>query len=457
MRLVSILFTLVLLGCSSQKQLAKEEPVVVAPAPSWVVDRPMSSGYYVGVGSAPITSGTQYMKTAKENALSDLASEIKVNVNSNSLLYTLERTNKFEQEYKETIQARSNLDLEGFELVDSYQDGKTYYTYYRLDKAEYARQVALRKKEAQTAALDFYDKGLSAIESGSFSQGVHFYMKGLQALEKFWSEENIVNYQGNDIQLDNSLYSNLVDLISNTHLGFNGGGQRTYYNGFIPSRSVVASPRDREDLKFSNVPLRYEYDTDDGKTSGRIETLTDGTVDIRMPDAKSRGEMKLKVNIDKDQLFAPFYSDLFLKRIIDDLNPATYTDDIGYIPAATFIKSSEMSQGKKAANTVLSNALKASLSAKGVHIVDQVSKADVTLLVKSDTRPGNSAYDFVVVYLDYEIEVIDIHTGDSKMTIANTGVKGVDVDVEKAEMKAYNSLSKNIDFEIVSKLKNHLY
>ncbi len=457
MRLVYLLFILALFGCSSQKQIAKEEPVVVAPAPSWVVDRPMSSSYYVGVGSAPITSGTQYMKTAKENALSDLASEIKVNVNSNSLLYTLERTNKFEQEYKETIQARSNLDLEGFELVDSYQDGKTYYTYYRLDKAEYARQVALRKKEAQTAALDYYEKGIGAIETGSFSQGVHFYMKGLQALEKFWSEENTVVIDGKDIQLDNALYSNLVDLISNTQLSFNGGGQRTYHNGFIPSRSILATPRENVKLKYSNVPLRYEYDTDDGKSSGRVETLSNGTIDIRMADAKSRGEMKLNVAIDKDKLFAPFYSDLFLKRIIDDLNPAKYTEDIGYIPAATYIESSEMSQGKKASSNQLSNALKSSLSGKGVHIVDQVSKADVKLLVETDTRPGNSAYDFVVVYLDYEIEVVDVLTGDSKMTIANTGVKGVDVDAEKAELKAYSNLSKNIDFEIVSKLKNHLY
>ena len=52
--------------------------------PDWVRQRPVSSLYYIGIGRADKTD-KDYMQLAKQNALKDLASELKVQVSSNSL------------------------------------------------------------------------------------------------------------------------------------------------------------------------------------------------------------------------------------------------------------------------------------------------------------------------------------------------------------------------------------
>ena len=56
--------------------------------PDWVKQHPVSGLSYIGIGMAEI-SGGDYQQKAKQNALSDLVSEIQVVIAANSLLNTL--------------------------------------------------------------------------------------------------------------------------------------------------------------------------------------------------------------------------------------------------------------------------------------------------------------------------------------------------------------------------------
>ena len=57
--------------------------------PDWVKQHPVSGLSYIGIGMAEISEG-DYQQKAKQNALSDLVSEIQVVIAANSLLNTLE-------------------------------------------------------------------------------------------------------------------------------------------------------------------------------------------------------------------------------------------------------------------------------------------------------------------------------------------------------------------------------
>ncbi|MFQ3325762.1 MAG: hypothetical protein ACI8YC_000395, partial [Salibacteraceae bacterium] len=73
-----------LFSCRAKKQAETVPPP--PPPPNWVSERPTSPAYYIGVGIAgKVSAGANYMQIAKENALNDLASEIKVNVSGNSI------------------------------------------------------------------------------------------------------------------------------------------------------------------------------------------------------------------------------------------------------------------------------------------------------------------------------------------------------------------------------------
>lgn len=52
-------------------------------------------------------------RTAKKNALNDLASEISVTVEGNSLLYTLDRKYKFDEEFTSTINTSTKVGIRG--------------------------------------------------------------------------------------------------------------------------------------------------------------------------------------------------------------------------------------------------------------------------------------------------------------------------------------------------------
>ena len=106
------------------------------------------------------------LETAKKNALNDLASEISVTVEGNSLLYTLDRKTQFDESFTSTIKTRSNEQLEGFELVDSWESPTEFWTYYRLSKAEHARIKAAKKATVIATAVDHRQRSKEAIATG---------------------------------------------------------------------------------------------------------------------------------------------------------------------------------------------------------------------------------------------------------------------------------------------------
>ena len=72
-------------SCSSSKKAQENLP----PAPAWVANKPTQPGYYIGVGRAPKVGDVNgYRQASKNNALSDLGSDISVSISSSCLLYT---------------------------------------------------------------------------------------------------------------------------------------------------------------------------------------------------------------------------------------------------------------------------------------------------------------------------------------------------------------------------------
>src|SRR5262245_17154640 len=137
----SLILVCAMIACKGRQQLQGpvETPVnTEAERPDWVKARPASSGYYIGVGLASKSRG-DHQETAKKNALNDLASEISVTVEGNSLLYTLDQKTRFDESFTSTIKTTTTELIEGFELVDTWENGTEYWTYYRLSKAEHAR------------------------------------------------------------------------------------------------------------------------------------------------------------------------------------------------------------------------------------------------------------------------------------------------------------------------------
>jgi len=449
-----LFIALMLVGCSTNKSTPATK--LAPPAPSWVESRPLNSAYYIGIGVAPITTGTNYQNTAKQNALSDLASEIKVNVNTNSLLHTLETSSQFQQEFNESIRVQSDLNLEDFEMLDTWADANSYWVYYRLSKAAYAEKIKRKKNTAQELSLDFYAKAEAASNSGNYAIAIDYYLRGLQALENFWNEENRVDYMGQSILLDNTLYTQLRELLNRPQIAFENQIELNFQNKFRTQANVrVTTP---SGSPFESVPLEYEYFGLYGRNRGKVMTNADGRATIAIAEAdKERAGNFIRVSIDSERLFEPFKSDRFMQKLTETMRGAEVQKSIIYNPPSIYVISKEENLNKNMNSKPVTSAIMASLGRRGITFATSETNADLVLQINTDTQKSGSEQGFYTATLNLNIEILDAPSGESRYTISKNNIKGVDLDFEKAGLKAYQNLIKNIESELMRPLVSDLF
>ena len=93
----------------------------LAQSPEWISNRPTSDAHYIGIAPAS-KNNTSYRKIAKRNALDDLLSEIRVTVQSVSILNQMDKNGTFKEEFESIIKSTVADEIENLELVDTYED-----------------------------------------------------------------------------------------------------------------------------------------------------------------------------------------------------------------------------------------------------------------------------------------------------------------------------------------------
>lgn len=452
--LFGLFLALLMVSCGANKSTTATN--TAPPAPGWVENRPINASYYIGIGVAPIAPATNYQNTAKQNALSDLASEIKVNVNTNSLLHTLETNSQFQQEFNETIRVQSDLNLEDFEILDTWADANSYWVYYRLSKSTYAEKLKQKKNTAQELSLDFYAKAEAASNSGNYSMAIDYYLRGLQALENFWNEENKVDYMGESLLLDNTLYTRLRDLLNNPRILFENPIELNFQNRYksvahMRVSSLTGSP-------FESVPLAYEYLGTYGRHRGKIMTNADGWADIAIADTdKERNNNLIRVFIDTERLFEPFKSDRFMQKLTETMRGAEVQKPMIYKPPSIYVISQEDNLNKKMNSEPVTSAIMASLGRRGITLAPSESGADLKMKLNANTQKAGTEQGFFTAILNINIEVLDAPSGESRYKLSKNNIKGVDLNFEKAGLKAYQNLIKNIESELMRPLVSDLF
>lgn len=450
--LASFLLAFILLSCGNRKEVVE---ATQPESPSWVQNRPVNPAYYTGIGIAPKMAGTNYHTTAKKNALSDLASEIKVKVNTNSLLYTLEDQSSFEQEFRESIRTSSNLNLEDFEIVDTWQDANSYWVYYRLNKAEYARALQQKKEAAQALALDFLSKADAANQKRDFATAADYYLRGLQAIEKFWNEENRVDYSNQSILLDNTLFVRLQDLLHNVRVEAEGQIELNFQNRYTYTAQLTVKNEGGHFL--ANVPLLYEYAGSYGRVRNRIKSNGDGKIEIQIANAaKETSDNRLQVSINLESVFAPFRGDSFMRNLTQSMTGSESQIPIRYKPPVVYLECIEKNLGKPMEKKPLEAAISTSLNRHGVLLTNKRNEADLVMKIVADTEKSGKAKGFYSAQLTFNLSVKDSATGQNRFQMSRLDVKGVDLTFEKAGIQAYQNLTRNIESELMRTLINSI-
>ncbi|NNK80359.1 MAG: LPP20 family lipoprotein, partial [Flavobacteriales bacterium] len=394
MRILLYISTCVLLiSCSRNKEITSSIEENLDPVPSWVSSRPITSFHYIGIGKAS-KRGTpdEYQTIARRNALNDMASEIEVTVNSNSLLYTLERNDMLTESFSESIITRSNLRLEGFEVSDDYSDEDYYWVYYRLEKSLYESIKAQRKQEAIERAEIRLNSARQMRESGDLSTAASNYVDALRELQPYWGESNPGS--GGE-SVDRTALNELVEMRSMYTIQVQDESiNLDESNGF---RQLIELKSTLNGISTKAVPFEYRFDKLKKKKviAEKISlTISAGEKEQSLLSVTADPFKELRKEVKREG-----YG--FLEGILEP--EIVLVDIYTSYPLVSIYAEQENNKGEIAVSEIMRSAIIQQLASYGIG-VDESGSSRYKISCRVKSREGGLAQNFQIVYTDITLE-----------------------------------------------------
>jgi hypothetical protein len=298
--------------------------VAFAQAPEWVSSRPVNSTYYIGIAPAS-KNNTSYQQIARRNALDDLLSEIRVTVQSISILNQMDKNGTFKEEYQSIIKSSVADEIENLELVDTYEDGQNYWVYYRIPKEEYAAQKSRNREKAQKMALQFFEKAQNAEMAKNYVTAIDFYLQSLLAIKAYWGENIEVNYKGNSIFLAIESYTQLQRLLDQIDLV--PDASTIEFNQREQNQLLVVRAEDPENVPIAKIPLVRTYLPDRAMTKNYF-TNENGEASITLTADNSVNFNQVEITLNLKHFSKGNADDRFYKYLMQSLRCPTQKIDM---------------------------------------------------------------------------------------------------------------------------------
>lgn len=421
--------------------------------PSWIEQRPVDAEYYIGIGYASkVKNPTDYQKLARDNALSDIASQIKVQISSSVIQQVVEKAGMLAEDFKSYVRSSTKAELEGYELVDSWENNEDYWVYYRLSKAKFAQLRSTRLKKAKTLALDMFKRARANEASKNFDKALLFYFQAIPPIEKYVNEPLEVDMGGQRVYLFNEIYSSLQRILS----GIKMRTLKAEFKGKLgqpiaePLKVKVTYVEGTISIPVKNIPIEFAFIRGSGDLMKHAFSDAQGiakTQVLRINSSDNLQIIQAKINLNK--LINQENPSLVLKGILSSLVAPSARFMIYVSGLTAYIESQERVLGKPVEIKQLEPALKNILGSKGFAFVDSPSKADYLIKIKAGARKGAEIYGLHSSFLNLSFSVIDLKSGMEIYKKGLDNIKGIDLNYEKAGIKALSNAAKEIDKKLI--------
>ena len=251
--LLILSLSLLLGGCKSKKNSV---PPVVAP--QWIMERPLSSTDYYGIGIAKIYGPSEvYKNKARQNALSDIASQINSKISSVSVLQQVEDKKRVSEIMQNRIESQSNEFLEGYTLVGTYTDETNYYECYKLSKQEFALLKEKRKTEAMNSALNLLYEAEAIPAKGATMKRVLAYVKILEHLSSYLNDNTLITSKDGEVNLNKVALEKIQAMVSNLAIKNYKDEITTTQGGYITEKELSFTIETDGALE-PQIPVKFE-------------------------------------------------------------------------------------------------------------------------------------------------------------------------------------------------------
>lgn len=377
--------------------------------PDWVKQHPVSGLSYIGIGMAEISEG-DYQQKAKQNALSDLVSEIQVVIAANSLLNTLEDDGNVKQTFAESICTEARAEIENFRLVDSWRSDNEYWVYYELNKDDYAALVEARRQKAIRNGFDFWYKGHITLQQGDLMTAIELFSNGMEAIRPVLNQELFCSYEGKTINLATELYAALAGVFDGITIVLNPA--TVSVTPFQGIREPIAIGVYRNGNPLRNIRLKAEFVSGSGDLSSMSPTDESGVAALYVRNITSKqAQQEIGISL-IDDVFSLFrkgsYAALF-KQMLSFLPGATLTINTAQTQTSAYVRSaqSDIEAVERTVKSLLNNHF--------FNVVASPSEADIIVTLDNKCRKGNTVpgelYNFIEFFSTLGIKIENNRTG----------------------------------------------
>jgi hypothetical protein len=431
-----IFILLIAVGCSpSATKTAKQKEL--NPKPSWLELKPQGSLYFVGIGHSSKAEANDYLQKAKKSALEDLVSEIKVTVSGTSILSKLDANKSFQESYEKIIQTKATDDIQEFEQVDSWQDDRNYWVYYRLSKQRYKEIKDELKRNAVSKALDFFTKAKQAERAGDLVQGLNFYFQGFVAIEKYLAEPIQLDFEGNTILLTNEIITNIQLLLDKIQIKVNPAELLVNRRIAESEINAVAKAFSKEKL-VSGLPLSARFEKGAGVVYPTYSTNLKGEAKILVTKISAKDvEQTVKVSINLLS-FLGSDSSAVASLLVKQLNVPSANLILKVVRPLIYISSLEKTFGVEKSNQQLTNRIKNFMTNAGFEITPEKQKAQFLMDITADAEKGAVSGSIYITYVTAIIKVVLARDNKEIYSTTLDRIKGFSLDYDRSSQEAYN-------------------
>lgn len=419
--------------------------------PEWVNIRPISTEYYIGIGSASKKNfPSDFREAARKNALNNLAGEISVTISSQSVLSQLETDNKYKEDFQQNIRVNVNQQIEGFDEVDTYESKDFYWTYYRLSKADYLERKLKQVKDAVNQGKDFLIKAREYKNLMRYKEALLAYISGIDKITAYLDQSLETDLDGQKIYLGNELFNGYRSLLNQIVID---AEVEVYRIKMGNSGSIKFSVKTSDGKALVGIPITVEvkkrlhsYSDMVSDASGML------TVDIGKV-SRQTVEQYINVQVNIKQLIKEASVGSVVTKVLGTVNTSPEKINIEVQPVFVLIKSVEKNNGQTLSKTMLDLALREGLAANGFIAVSAIEKADLIVEISAESTDAGVVSEMNTQFYSSTLNAIVVFKNKSTSNeIFQTGlhsIKGAQLSFEKASEDAYIKASKKMKLSVV--------
>ena len=377
--------------------------------PEWVSKTPLKSNYFIGVGGAEKISGSSgHIQKARDRALEQIASGIAVTITSEASQKLLDQAGIVKEKFEITITSMARAELQGYELVDSWENEDEYWVYFQLHKNQYHLWLTNRKQVATLKASEYLAQAEHAINRKKITPAIGFYLQALGEIAPFLGMGLPASEGTMNTFLDVKILTNINLLFSSITISSSPSSLNAKVFQATPEKITLEVHfylPDGSKIPVENLPLEAAVLQGSCTFDKPFPTDSSGLGLVKI--SHVHGPDNIQLVIKPDILALAGVSKEIAHQLTETISLPEKVISVVVDPVKVLIITRETNLDEHQQRPVTEGTLKQFLTSNGWSIVDEARLADYVIYVHAHSRQGSLRQGIYTAFAWGEISLVD--------------------------------------------------